>query len=194
MSLPQQSAPISAQARLCLVSFQQCLQRATSLDTQRYSNLEDQMARFSIWTSNMAVFATPRACMDYRVREVPDVQRLVLGLLGVLEGRIQECKISTNLVRWCPGSDIQRQQIQAIDSSNMLQNQVPRSRHDYPRLLWAISREVCVQSLLKLAYFMDCRIQFEKLAESHKTSKHRQILLSGTRMAMTWRIICGTTS
>lgn len=97
--LSERSAPISAQARSCLVSFQQCLQRAIGLDTLRYSSLEDQMARFSIWTSNMAVFAAPKACMDRRVREVPDVQRLVLGILGVLEGRIQECKISKVLFK-----------------------------------------------------------------------------------------------
>ncbi|KAI1106795.1 hypothetical protein F4804DRAFT_329989 [Jackrogersella minutella] len=39
----------------------------------------------------MAVFANGKICMDRRVREAPKIQRLVLGILEVLQGRIEEC-------------------------------------------------------------------------------------------------------
>ncbi|ETS86734.1 hypothetical protein PFICI_00562 [Pestalotiopsis fici W106-1] len=83
--------PISASARTCLDEFNRLLQSTLSLDGRRYSAIEDQMARFSLWTSNMAVFAPGRNCMDHRVREAPEVQRLILGILTVLQSRISEC-------------------------------------------------------------------------------------------------------
>ncbi|KAI2473481.1 fungal-specific transcription factor domain-containing protein [Annulohypoxylon bovei var. microspora] len=91
MSRNEQLAPISNLARQCLISFEQCLQGTSGLDSQRRSTIEDQMARFSIWTSNMAVFASGKVCMDHRVREAPEVQRLVLGILEILQGRLEEC-------------------------------------------------------------------------------------------------------
>ncbi|KAI1461196.1 hypothetical protein F4805DRAFT_415028 [Annulohypoxylon moriforme] len=91
MSLDGQLAPISKHARQCLISFERCLRDTSSFDSQRYSTIEDEMARFSIWTSNMAVFASGKACMDHRVREAPEVQRLVLGILEILQGRMEEC-------------------------------------------------------------------------------------------------------
>ncbi|ETS79226.1 hypothetical protein PFICI_09079 [Pestalotiopsis fici W106-1] len=89
----EKAAPISAGARACHIAFERCLQSASHpmLGVRQYSYTEDQMARFSIWTSNMAVFAAWRFSLDYRLREADDVQRLMLGMLEVLKGRISEC-------------------------------------------------------------------------------------------------------
>lgn len=82
---------ISEKARICLLSFKECLGKMAALDPQRQSLIENEFARFSVWTSNIGVFANGRASMDHRLREAPDVQRLVLGLLDVLHGRINKC-------------------------------------------------------------------------------------------------------
>ncbi|KAM0247857.1 hypothetical protein ACHAP5_003869 [Fusarium lateritium] len=52
--------------------------------------MEDQIARFSIWTSNMAVFAKSKMSLDHRLRWTPQVRDLVTGLLGVLKDCIDE--------------------------------------------------------------------------------------------------------
>jgi hypothetical protein len=92
MSANSASVPISERARTCLLTFEQCLHGCASLDTQRYSVIQDQTARFTIWTTNMAVFASAKACMDHRIREAPEVQRMLSGILEVLNGQIEECK------------------------------------------------------------------------------------------------------
>ncbi|KAF7533010.1 hypothetical protein G7054_g7430 [Neopestalotiopsis clavispora] len=93
MSTDEHTAPISASARACLIAFEKCILNASQsvLDIRRYSEIEDQMARFSIWTSNMAVFSKAKSCMDHRLREAKDVQRIILGMLEILEARTVEC-------------------------------------------------------------------------------------------------------
>lgn len=39
----------------------------------------------------MAVFAVREYSLDYRLRQADDVQRLMMGMLKVLNGRISEC-------------------------------------------------------------------------------------------------------
>lgn len=90
------------------------------------------MARFSIWTLNMAVFGSPKACMDHRIREVPDIRRLILGILGVIQERIQECKTRSKFVLYGVRSNPRPSYLQASDSLNMLPTLAPRSRFDYP--------------------------------------------------------------
>lgn len=62
-----------------------------ALDPQRKSLIENEFARFSIWSSNIGIFASGRASMDDRLRGEPSIKRLVLGLLEVLQGRIKQC-------------------------------------------------------------------------------------------------------
>ncbi|KAL6899982.1 hypothetical protein GGI43DRAFT_54469 [Trichoderma evansii] len=81
---------ISERARRCLVSFQECLAGMITLGPIRKSLIENEFARFSIWTSNVGVFASGRASIDYHLRKEPSIQRLVLGLLEVLHGRIEQ--------------------------------------------------------------------------------------------------------
>ncbi|KAM0204145.1 hypothetical protein ACHAQI_010084 [Fusarium lateritium] len=83
-------APISSKAAACLSLFDRCITMAASIDAQRQSSMEDHIARFSIWTSNMAVFAKSKMSLDHRLRWTPQVRDLVTGLLGVLEDCIDE--------------------------------------------------------------------------------------------------------
>ncbi|OTB03536.1 hypothetical protein M426DRAFT_176005 [Hypoxylon sp. CI-4A] len=106
MSTTETPPRISTFARQCLISFKECLEGTSALDTNRYSSIEDQMARFSIWSANMAVFSSGKACMDHHVREVPEVQRLILGILEILQGRLQEC---TLIIKRITGFSIEKQ-------------------------------------------------------------------------------------
>ncbi|KAM0555885.1 hypothetical protein ACHAPJ_006287 [Fusarium lateritium] len=85
-----EAAPISSKAAACLSLFDRCIAMAANVDAHRQSAIEDQVARFSIWTSNMAVFAKSKLSLDHRLRWTPQVRDLVTGLLGVLEGCVQQ--------------------------------------------------------------------------------------------------------
>ena len=88
----EQHPTIAECARTCLVSFEQCLQQLASAHPREHSYVEDQLARFAIWIDNIGIFAPGRASMDHRLREVPDIQDVVIGLLEVLDGKIQDCR------------------------------------------------------------------------------------------------------
>lgn len=77
-------APISSKAAACLSSFDYCITIAASIDAQRQSSLEDQIARFSIWTSNMAAFAKSKLSLDHRLRWAPKVRDWLLLSRGVI--------------------------------------------------------------------------------------------------------------
>lgn len=79
-------------AELCLKSFQQCLHKAASVHARELSLTDDQLARFSVWAANIRVFAPSRGSLDYRLREAPDVQDAVIGLLEALNYRVQKCR------------------------------------------------------------------------------------------------------
>ncbi|KAF5537582.1 hypothetical protein FMEXI_9789 [Fusarium mexicanum] len=85
-------------AQRCFESFQHCLDSASKSDklSAPWSKLslvriEDQLARFQLWTTNIRVFSTGRDSLDYRLRDVPDVQTSVIGLLQALEFRVKTC-------------------------------------------------------------------------------------------------------
>ncbi|KAI0101218.1 hypothetical protein F4814DRAFT_432601 [Daldinia grandis] len=82
---------VAKSAASCLHSFQQCVQKAASIHPRELSLVEDQLARFSVWTTNIRVFAPGRAALDHRLREAPDVQDAVVGLLDALAFRVQSC-------------------------------------------------------------------------------------------------------
>lgn len=92
MSLDDRLYPISTLAKRCLASFGQCLQDTLGFGNPRYSTIEDEMARFSIWISNMAVLDIGKDGLNYRTRESPEVQRLILGILEILQEYIEECE------------------------------------------------------------------------------------------------------
>lgn len=92
MDTETQDATIAETAEACLLSFNKCLELFAVLPPQQQSAVEDQLGRFSIWTANIGVFSHYRASLDYRLRGVADVQRLVSGLLRTLNEHIHECK------------------------------------------------------------------------------------------------------
>jgi len=88
----EQQASIAYGAELCLRSFQECLQQSASIHPREISLVEDQLARFSVWSAGIGVFAPGRASMDHRLREAPEIQEVVRGLLDGLNDDIQNCK------------------------------------------------------------------------------------------------------
>ena len=86
-------ASIAATARECVISLDRCLGQAHPvLPPQDATLIEDQLGRFSIWAGNIGVFARGRASMDHRLREAPDIQRLVVGLVNLVKSRTDDCK------------------------------------------------------------------------------------------------------
>lgn len=95
-SLLESAAPqltVAELARACLGSFQKCLDRAAEIHPRETTLVEDQIARFSVWTANSGAFAPSRASLDHRLREAPDVQDAVGGLLEAIELRAQSCAL-----------------------------------------------------------------------------------------------------
>ncbi|VUC32849.1 unnamed protein product [Clonostachys rosea] len=89
---------VATLAELCLNTFQQGLKLSASHHPRYLALIEDQLARFSIWTSGNGVFAKARASMDHRLREAPDVQLAVCSLLEALDDSLQTCLSSLELV------------------------------------------------------------------------------------------------
>ncbi|UPK97020.1 hypothetical protein LCI18_007955 [Fusarium solani-melongenae] len=82
---------VAGSARSCSESFQKCLNKAAQIHHRELSLVEDQHARFAIWAANIRVFSAGRDSLDHRLREAPDVQDAVIGLLQALDYRIQSC-------------------------------------------------------------------------------------------------------
>ncbi|KAM0493931.1 hypothetical protein ACHAP8_008955 [Fusarium lateritium] len=83
-------------AKSCLVSFQKCLndvskaEKAGSVVTKpSIVRIEDQLARFSLWTANLRVFSTNRDSLDSRLREAPDVRYAISSLLETLDHHLK---------------------------------------------------------------------------------------------------------
>ncbi|KAK2795635.1 hypothetical protein FQN51_000392 [Onygenales sp. PD_10] len=112
----QEGSTIAESAGKCLESFNECLANFSLLPPRQQSGIEDQLGRFSIWTSNIGVFASTRASLDHRLRDVEDVHRLVQGLLWILNEHIQRCL--SRLVSLDPSGDgyNQESKISAINS------------------------------------------------------------------------------
>lgn len=58
----------------------------------RWSTLRDLIGRFNIWSTNMGVFATLHASLDYRLRDLTDVKELILEHLRNILDRLNQCK------------------------------------------------------------------------------------------------------
>ena len=92
MEIEQDKPSIAETARKCARSFDNCLVQTDSLDIVQQSLVEDQLARFSIWASNIGIFAPQKASMDHRLREAPEIRIVVISLLDALNDRVQQCK------------------------------------------------------------------------------------------------------
>ncbi|PYH88057.1 hypothetical protein BO71DRAFT_150607 [Aspergillus ellipticus CBS 707.79] len=72
--------PITTEARKALVALERCVQASGS----RSRLAEAQLARFNLWATNIGVFANSKASVDFRLRDSPDVQRIIINLLDVV--------------------------------------------------------------------------------------------------------------
>ncbi|RAH50483.1 uncharacterized protein BO95DRAFT_458968 [Aspergillus brunneoviolaceus CBS 621.78] len=71
---------ITVLAQSAVIALQKCLQVSGS-----FSHLaEAQLARFNLWATNIGVFARYKASLEYRLRDSPDVQRIIINLLEIL--------------------------------------------------------------------------------------------------------------
>ncbi|KAI0192815.1 hypothetical protein F4808DRAFT_362716 [Astrocystis sublimbata] len=85
------SVTVAECANLCLQSFQQCLNQAAAIHPRELTLVEDQLARFSLWGSNIKVFVSDRASLDHRLRAAPEVRDAVVAVLEALDYRLREC-------------------------------------------------------------------------------------------------------
>ncbi|RMJ18505.1 hypothetical protein CDV36_001785 [Fusarium kuroshium] len=85
---------IGEHSKRCLDLFTQNADAARDMqhgDASRVkSGLQDEFARFKLWTSNIGVFADVHASLDFRVRELPDVAELFLRQLDTIECRLDQ--------------------------------------------------------------------------------------------------------
>lgn len=89
----EEKISVAAAANKCLESLQKCLSQAPSTHPREMSMIEDQMARFSIWTSGSDVFAPDQASMDHLLRHDPEMHSIAIGLLNSLNYRIGKCRL-----------------------------------------------------------------------------------------------------
>ncbi|KAK0126642.1 hypothetical protein ONS95_008226 [Cadophora gregata] len=93
MATDQRSTQVSVSdlAELCMISFQDYLQRSATVHPRELSLSEDQLARFSLWANNIGVFTPGGGSMDHRLREAPEIIEIVIGLLDDLNDSIKNC-------------------------------------------------------------------------------------------------------
>jgi hypothetical protein len=72
---------IAFAARKAEMLFQCCLD-TTDQDAQKLVDL--QLSRYRLWTSNIGVFATRHASLDYRLRTAAEAASAVLGNIEIL--------------------------------------------------------------------------------------------------------------
>lgn len=56
--------------------------------------MDDQLARFTLWTSNMDVYGPLNVSLDYRLRFSPVVVEIIHQLLDVICDTLMSCKCS----------------------------------------------------------------------------------------------------
>jgi hypothetical protein len=86
MSHQMSSSPIRDTAFQCAILFDAAVQRVHG-ETQEQAKV--QADRFSLWASNIGVFAARKWSLDFRLRHAPDVSDLICKLLRVLLLRIR---------------------------------------------------------------------------------------------------------
>ncbi|KAK0764929.1 hypothetical protein N5P37_002401 [Trichoderma harzianum] len=82
---------ISNCATRCHESFQQCLVKAASIHARELALIENQFAKFSLWTAYFQVFGSGRDSLDHRLRESFDVQDAIIGVVEALNYSVLKC-------------------------------------------------------------------------------------------------------
>jgi len=83
---------IRKNAKACLDLFSQGLQLLNQSDvSDARRGLQDEFARFQLWTSNIGVFAKLHSSLDFRLREFSDIKEPFLRQLATIESRLYQC-------------------------------------------------------------------------------------------------------
>lgn len=72
--------------------------------------IDDQLARFTLWASNMDVWGPLNVSLDYRLRFSPTVVGIIHQLLDVICDTLTSCMLGTYSTKF---SQIERQEINA---------------------------------------------------------------------------------
>jgi hypothetical protein len=90
---PEPQVSIKAGAKACQTLFTSLLSRLSKVDDAPLpaTGLQDEFGRFSLWTATMAVFAPDQACLDFRLKDVPEAGQLFVKHIGILTTRIEQC-------------------------------------------------------------------------------------------------------
>lgn len=87
------------------VSALKCLQGLQMLSgTMEDIWTEDQLLRFNMWAANNSVFAPGHASMDYRLKDSPELEELMLDSLAVLERHLHREPATSVLLGRCLAS------------------------------------------------------------------------------------------
>jgi hypothetical protein len=83
------------------ITISQCAQESLELleswlpsfEGNIYNQAEEQLGRLYLWASNIGVFASRRASLDYRLRDAPEVANVIIGMLEVIQVHVRrgEC-------------------------------------------------------------------------------------------------------
>lgn len=83
---------ISSCATRCHGSFQRCLSKAASFHPRELALIENQLAKFSLWTAYFQVFGSGRESLDHRLRESFDIQDAIIEVVEALSYSVLKCK------------------------------------------------------------------------------------------------------
>jgi hypothetical protein len=59
------------------------------LEKAELEKAEKEAHRFDLWAANIGVFAAPKFSLDYRLRNAPDISRVVYNMIDVVKVRAE---------------------------------------------------------------------------------------------------------
>jgi hypothetical protein len=59
----------------------------------------EQLGCFSLWASNIGVFAKAPMSLDYRLRDAPEISETLIGMLSVLSVRIHHGELYYSVLK-----------------------------------------------------------------------------------------------
>ncbi|KAK4244252.1 hypothetical protein C7999DRAFT_17466, partial [Corynascus novoguineensis] len=87
-ALPPSS--IKAEARKCRKRFEDLLSLRSEAILPLATILQDEYGRFNLWAATLAVFAPYQACLDFRLKDVPEASDVFIKQLCILDTRIEQ--------------------------------------------------------------------------------------------------------
>lgn len=94
VTITKMSSAIDGDAFITIAALD-CVDLFNRSAKERQPWAEDQLARFNVWATNLGVFATEHASVGYRLRDVPEISKLVMQQLEVLSANLshRRCKL-----------------------------------------------------------------------------------------------------